>query len=235
MQAKDIIITIREAAKCLDLPVNTLERWIRQGRIPAIKHSQHPAVFKLSILQKWAYEHHIPFQAPVTTCPESPEKPDLNTLESAMRCAGVFYGIRGYDSESVLQSAVNILPGLTDTAKILLHERLIERERLSSTGIGKGVAIPHPRSSLPDVISRCEIHTFFLEHPVDFNAIDDEPVFVMFLLLCPSMASHLHMLSRLAFCLRNDSFIRFLKTTPDSEALLHNIAEFEECLDRKHS
>ena len=109
---------------------------------------------------------------------------------------------------------------------------MIEREHLTSTGIGKGVAIPHSHDPLPDTFEKPAITTCFLEKPVDFNAVDDRLVFVMFVLLSPTIKIHLHLLSRLSFCVRDNAFVEFLKTSPDSLTYFSKIAEFEKQLDR---
>ena len=74
--------------------------------------------------------------------------------------------------------------------------------------------------------------TCFLETPIEFAALDGKPVFILFILLCPSVKSHLHLLSRLAFCIRDDSFVDFLKTYPSTDKLLLKIAGFEKQLDQ---
>ncbi|MCK4619694.1 MAG: excisionase, partial [Desulfobacterales bacterium] len=62
--------------------------------------------------------------------------------------------------------------------------------------------------------------------------VDDKAVFVMFILLSTSIKNHLHLLSRLAFCVRDDSFVEFLRTYPDSSSLLSRIADSENLLDK---
>jgi PTS system nitrogen regulatory IIA component len=152
-----------------------------------------------------------------------------------MKRGGAYVDIAGSDVESVLESAAGQLSGFSEEAKRLLHQRLVERERLMSTGIGKGVAIPHPiphpRTPLEDMGDKPILATFFLKEMVDFGAIDDKPVFVMFFLLSPTTKEHLNLLSRLAFCVRDDAFVSFLKTKPKAGALFSKIEAFEKQLD----
>ena len=75
--------------------------------------------------------------------------------------------------------------------------------------------------------------TFFLDRPVDFDAIDDLPVFVLFLLLSPTVQDHLTLLSRLSFCLRDGPFVAFLKKIPEQEALLARVKKFETTIESK--
>ena len=224
-------LNLNDMARCLDLPVSTVDRWIRQGRIP-IHRSGNACIFKKSILEKWAFNHGLPFFVPNEEKETYKEqKLELTNLLPAMQLGGIFHDIKGADVESVLKSAVDNVPVLP-VNKEGLYERLLEREALTSTGIGKGVAIPHPRAPLPEEIDNSLITTCFLEKSIDFKAVDDRPVFVMFILLSTSIKNHLHLLSRLAFCVRDDSFVEFLRTYPDSSSLLSKIADCENLLDR---
>ncbi len=86
-----------------------------------------------------------------------------------------------------------------------IYERLINREKLGSTGIGEGIAIPHSRlSECDDTLGAL----FVIESPVDFDAIDRSPVDIVFVLLVPAEATeqHLQTLSMLAQKFNQKSF-----------------------------
>lgn len=220
---------LNDMARCLDLPVSTVDRWIRQGRIP-IHRSGNGCIFKKSILEKWAFNHGLRFSLPNEERKKE-QNLRLTNLLSAMQLGGVFHDIKGDDVESVLKSAVDKVSVLSIN-KERLYERLLEREALTSTGIGRGAAIPHPRAPMPEEIDHSFITTCFLEKPIDFEAVDAKKVFVMFILLSTSIKNHLHLLSRLAFCVRDDSFVEFLRTYPDTSSFLSRIADCENLLDK---
>jgi PTS system nitrogen regulatory IIA component len=223
-------MTIHEVAQCLNLHVSTIERWIRQGRIP-IQKTSNGYIFRESTLKKWAAMYRLPFLIPEKVKSRGHEE-TLENLLSAMERGGILYDIKGDDVETALRSAVENMPVLSKTSKKELYQLLLERERLTSTGIGKGVAIPHPRDPLTDALKSPVISTCFLEKPIDFGAVDDRPVFVMFILLSQSIKMHLHLLSRFSFCVRDNSFVEFLKTFPDEASFFAKIADFEKQLDR---
>jgi nitrogen PTS system EIIA component len=97
-------------------------------------------------------------------------------------------------------------------------EVLMQRERLGSTGIGSGIAIPHGKLAklerLFGVFAR-------LERPIDFEALDGQPVDLLFLLLAPEAAGadHLKALARVARLLRDHEIARKLRESRDAEAL----------------
>jgi PTS system nitrogen regulatory IIA component len=223
-------LTIHEIAQSLYLPLGTVRRWIRQGRIP-IHKSGSGYVFNEAILSKWATAHNLNFSPPQKD-PKRHRDSELVSLSLAMQRGGMFYDVKGKDIVSSLKEAVEHVNTLTSLSKEKLLQGLLERENLTSTGIGKGIAIPHPHKPLQGPEFDPFITTCFLARPIDFAALDGKPVFVMFILLCPSVKSHLHLLSRLAFCIRDDSFVSFLKTYPNEDSMLMKIADFEKQLDQ---
>ena len=220
---------MKKVAGALNLPVSTIERWIRQGRIP-IQRSGTEVVFSHAALEKWAATHNLPISLNGNQADDRPPE-SLDSLASAMQRGKVCHRIAGKDAAAVLRSAVDCIDFLSEDSRDELFEKLIEREGLASTGIGNGIAIPHPRDPLSQPPEMPVIATCFLEKPVDFNAIDDQPVSVFFVLISPTVKHHLHLLSRLSFCIRDKAFVAFLRAQPDAAALFSRIAEFEKQLD----
>lgn len=105
-----------------------------------------------------------------------------------------------------------------------LFDRLLERERLGSTGIGGGIAIPHGR--LTTVVKPLGLFAR-LAHPVDFDAIDERPVDIVFLLVTPegAGADHLKALARVSRLLRDRSLVEKLRATDKAEALYALLVE----------
>ena len=95
---------------------------------------------------------------------------------------------------------------------------LLERERLGTTGVGHGVAIPHGKFSNLDKIYGVFAH---MESPVDFESVDDKPVDLIFMLLVPedAGADHLKALARISRLMRNKEVCEKLRGTDSAEAL----------------
>ncbi len=120
--------------------------------------------------------------------------------------------------KQLLQELASRASKLTGVAEREIFDVILQRERLGSTGVGHGVAIPHGKlnsiSSISGVFAR-------LETPVDFEALDDEPVDLVFLLLAPegAGADHLKALSRIARVLRDQELVAKLRQTDSASAI----------------
>jgi len=224
-------LSCRKTAKALGIAEETLVRWIRQGRIP-VKANGKECEFDQSMLERWAESHQLTFQTSVTKTPDT-NNIENDSLLAAMQQGGVLENIHGQDVESLLNDAVNHMHFIDAAAKSILVETLVDREALNSTGIGKGVAIPHPRAPLNDTGEKATITTCFLKEPMPYQAIDDQPVFVLFIMISPSTQTHLQLLSKLSFCIRDNQFITFLKSRPSEDQLFTKIQAIELGLDRE--
>jgi PTS system nitrogen regulatory IIA component len=107
---------------------------------------------------------------------------------------------------------------LTGQNERAIFEILLQREKLGSTGVGSGVAIPHGK--LPKLAKLFGLFAR-LDRPIDFEALDAQPVDLIFLLLAPESAGadHLKALARVARLLRNPEIARKLRDCRDAEAL----------------
>ncbi len=128
-------------------------------------------------------------------------------------------GTQCSSKKRVIEYAANFLADkIPDANADDLYEHLIAREKLGSTGIGEGIAIPHSRlSECDDTLGAL----FILENPVDFDAIDRVPVDIIFVLLVPTQATdqHLQTLSMLAQKFSQASFRDCLRKANSSEEL----------------
>ncbi|WP_300667702.1 PTS sugar transporter subunit IIA [Desulfoluna sp.] len=217
-------LRIDALAKAMGLPRDTLERWIRQGRIP-VKKAGMECSFGYETVKSWATKHNTSFIIEEPASPVGVMR-EAVSLSSALGSGGVVYDLEGDDVSSVLLGMTASVKGLDDEGRDTLFHLLVEREDLASTGVGRGVALPHPRTPM-DAWVIPSITTFFLKHPVDFGAVDDLPVRVLFLILSPDVGAHLQLLSKISFCVREPAFLSFLDAVPSEASLLEKVAEFE--------
>lgn len=137
---------------------------------------------------------------------------DLVTPES------VVFDLRAGSKKQVLQELARLAAARTGLHERVVFDVLLERERLGSTGVGDGVAIPHGRIAelerLGGLFAR-------LKQPVEFDAVDGKPVDLVFLLLAPQSAGadHLKALSRISRLLRDKEMREKLRGARSADAL----------------
>jgi len=126
--------------------------------------------------------------------------------------------LRVNNKKQVLQELAAKAAELSGQSERTILETLQQREKLGSTGVGSGVAIPHGK--LPKLGKLFGLFAR-LERPVDFEALDSQPVDLVFLLLAPEAAGadHLKALARVARLLREPDVKRKLRESRDAEAL----------------
>lgn len=107
-----------------------------------------------------------------------------------------------------------------------IYEAVIERENIMSTGVGKGLAIPHGKTS---GIDQTYAAFAILNDPVDYEAIDNEPVSMVFLLVGPQSSNSLHikLLSRISRLMNNSEFREKLRNCETSEDIIKQFQEEE--------
>jgi nitrogen PTS system EIIA component len=143
-------------------------------------------------------------------------------IEEFLQPANVVVDLRASDKEAVLRElagrAATALHGDTQALLKALHER----EALGSTGLGDGIAIPHVRLEGIDrpfgILAR-------LKRPVEFDAVDGQPVDVLFLLVLPrtSNGGPLNALACVARRLRDEVTVKAIRQAPGAEAAYHAI------------
>lgn len=130
----------------------------------------------------------------------------------------VIDALRAPSKKQALQELAHRAAEITGLRERTIFDVLLERERLGTTGVGRGIAIPHGK--LPEL---SHIYGLFarLERPVDFDAIDDQPVDIIFLLLAPESAGadHLKALARISRLLRDNSICEKLRNAADAKAI----------------
>lgn len=126
--------------------------------------------------------------------------------------------------KQLLQELSSHAAKLTGIPERRIFETLIERERLGSTGMGQGIAIPHGR--IPGLTRIVGIFAR-LETPIGYDAVDNQPVDLVFLLLAPenSGADHLKALARVSRLLRNQSACERLRAASKAEVLYALLTE----------
>jgi fructose-specific phosphotransferase system IIA component len=131
------------------------------------------------------------------------------------------------DKEQVIRSMATALlesGKISEDQHTSIVEAVLKREELGSTGIGRGVAVPHTKHpSVSELIGTVAVS----EEGVDFDSLDGEKVHLLFLLISPPdrPGDHLRALENISRQLRDDTFCRFLKQSKTPEDVWHLLEE----------
>lgn len=208
-----MMLGVREAAALLGVPENAVYRWSDQGLLPVHRVEEEYRFHRAELLE-WATAHQM--QVSPALCADS--EPDSPTLAAALEAGGVFYRVPGAEKLAVLRAVVDLLPVSEEVDRDFLFQVLLARETLGSTAVGDGVAIPHVRNPLVLNVPRPSASLCFLDRPIPFGALDNQPVHTLFILLSPTIRTHLHLLSRLAFLLKKPELqVELRKRTPAAQ------------------
>ncbi|HEV2650498.1 MAG TPA: PTS IIA-like nitrogen regulatory protein PtsN [Rhizomicrobium sp.] len=139
-------------------------------------------------------------------------------ISDLLQPAAVIPQLKVQGKKQLLQEIAARAAEVTLISDRKIFETLMERERLGTTGVGQGIAIPHGR--LSDVKSIVGIFAR-LESPIDYEAVDNQPVDLVFALLAPegAGADHLKALARVSRLLRNQQATEKLRAAKTAEAL----------------
>lgn len=136
----------------------------------------------------------------------------------------VLPALKANSKKQLLQELAMKAADVTGLSEREIFDVILQRERLGSTGVGNGIAIPHGKltslNKIVGVFAR-------LEQPVEFEALDDQPVDLVFLLLAPegAGADHLKALSRIARVLRDGETVTKLRASDTVSALYSFLVE----------
>lgn len=223
-------LSVKDAARLLQVSEKTIYRWIKQDAIPAYRlQGQHR--FNRSELVEWATARRMGLAPDAYSEPESAEAP-LPPLVEALETGGITYRLHGSSRDEVLRELVANLRLGEEVDRDYLTKVLIAREELASTGIGDGIALPHPRNPVLAQLNQACVNLAFLETPVDFGALDGQPVRILFTVLSPTLRSHLQLLSKLGFALRDTGFFGALQREANREEIFAALSRVKQRFTR---
>ena len=225
-------LTLREAAKYLDVNEARIREWIAAKSLPV--HRVDERVYLNAIeLWEWATENGIAVSRRLLD--QARRRPDdVAPLSELLAAGGIHHDVGGEGKTEVLREIVARLPLPADTDRQFLVTVLEAREAMGSTGIGGGIAIPHVRNPIVLHVEAPFVTLCLLRHPVEFDAVDGKPVHALFTLISPSVPTHLRMLAQLGFVLRDEELRRLLAQRGSATELLARIRTLEEQTSGMH-
>jgi len=148
-------------------------------------------------------------------------------IRDFLKDSAIVVGLKADTKKAVLEELVSVLSDqgmLTDRQKML--EVLLARESLGSTGIGQGIAIPHGKSAVAKELTAA---IGISKTGVDFDALDDDKVYVIFLLVAPEeqASQHLKALARVSALLKDKYFRKALINSEGAEDVIRVLEQEE--------
>jgi nitrogen PTS system EIIA component len=208
---------VRESSQLLKVSEKTIYRWVKQGKLPAYRVNEQYRFNRAELLE-WATSQRLNVSADIFTEPNGDAA--AVGLAEALKSGGIHYRLSGTDKAAVLNSVVEVMPLPAEVDRQFLLQVLLARESLGSTALGGGIAVPHVRNPIVLHIPRPMITLCFLEHPIDFGAIDGQPVQTLFTMVSPTVRAHLHLLARLSFALRQQEFAKAVSSQSSRDQIL---------------
>ena len=202
-------LKLRDVAKILQVSEKTIYRWIKDNKIPYYRIN-HQYRFRTDEIDQWAVVNKIDF----TGQPDRSENSTPITIVQNLQEGGIYYHVSGKDVHEVLANSVELLNLPSGLKADEFLTGLINREEMASTGVGNGIAFPHPRNPVvPDITSE-RMFLCFLHESVDFNALDGKPVNILFIILSADQTRHLRLLAKLSHLCRRHDFVKLLQKVP---------------------
>jgi PTS system nitrogen regulatory IIA component len=207
------VLSLESAASLLGVSPEIVRRWYQQGVIPAHSQQKKPVFFQNELLE-WGKSRRI-----ISDHSQQNVQPGVPDLRTALMRGGLYTCPAGQTQSEFFRFAIEKIPFLVPLDLDQLHARLMAREKMASTAVGKGIALPHPRN--PDALhlQNNYVAGFYLADNPGFKPYDQIEVFCAFLILATNTSAHLKIMGHLAKHLHNPSFYKTLRAHGTLESL----------------
>lgn len=214
---------MKDIVNLFDVPEKTILQWINEKKMPSYR-IKNQYYFNKSEVNEWILNNKMAVSEKIldltlTTRPVS--------LIDLIKKGDVHYGIDGKNVREVIESVVDTIPLPKSTDKDTVRASLLQREDMMTTAVGRGIALPHPRNPIISDIDDESVSICFLENPVDYGALDGEPVRALFIIISSNAKRHLEILSKISFLCRQEDFLKMLHDCPQKDVFFYYIERIE--------
>jgi len=203
-----------EVAGLLSVPENFVGEWAHAGKLPHLD-AQGRLRFNRQAILEWA----MTCGHPLNLGPVEEKSAGLPPITELFTPSCFHYGVPGRTFAEVFRAAIDRFELPPEADKELIHDLIVSRDKLMTTAIGDGLAIPHLRVPLAAHVSRPTPGVFFTSEPIDMGAPDGKPVHTVFVLLSLTPKQHLKLLARLASVFRQPDFVKLLRERAKAETI----------------
>lgn len=222
-------LKLKDVAELLNVSETTIKRWISNGKIPYYRLNNQYR-FSRSEIENWVLSckqggGFSPFDDG-----EDGPKEKLGTqqfgLYRAVHKGGVYNQVPGGTKEEVIRNAMERIALDLHLDAEVITELLLDRENLMPTALSNGIGVPHTRDFLLqesfDVVA-----IVFPERPIEYGALDGQPVHTLFFLFACDDKRHLHLLAKLAHLSSKAENLSFLQGHPSKMQVLEYVRNWE--------
>ena len=218
-------LTVRRAAEYLGVDDATIRRWISERALPVHKANERLYVNAIE-LWEWSVEQGVPVSRSLLD--DARRSPDeVPPISELLQAGGILYDIEARAKHAVLREVVMRLPLPREQDRETLLSVLEAREAMGSTGIGDGIAIPHVRNPIVLHVDAPFVTLALLRHPVEFEAADGQPVDTLFMIVSPTVPTHLRILAQLGFLLRDSTLRDLMRHRAGTEEIIGRVEMLE--------
>lgn len=220
-------LTIADVAALLNVSEAVIKRWVNEGRLPAYRIGNEWRFSRMEV-EDSIMTNKLSGQSNSSATPPSPSTGGSLqfSLYRALHKGMVLTNIEAENKEELIHNCVEAMAQELRVDNTVLTELLLSREKLHSTAVGHGIAIPHTRDFLLNA-HQDSVVVAFPAHPIPYDALDNLPVETLFFLFACSDKRHLHLLAKLAHLSNNEQARNLFKLKPSKEELLLFIREWE--------
>lgn len=225
-----MFLKVTDLAAAIGVDEKMVLSWIKNRGLPAHKQDDRYRINRVDLLE-WATNQGISIPPEIFVFGN--ETSHLPSVSEALQQGGIFYDLPGDTPESALREVVSRLALPSGLDPEFLLQTLLAREALGSTALGNGVAIPHVRNPIVGRAGESAISLCFLRNPIDFDAVDGQPVTILFTMVTPNVKEHLHLLAKLAFLLHDHQLLELLHRPGSETEIMTAIRALEESILRR--
>lgn len=215
-------LKIRDIVGLLQVTEKTVYRWIKEGKIPCYRIN-HQYRFNKAEINEWILSQKLEYSSSLINLGIN----NRYSLAALVGKGGVIDNLKGENPKEVLENAAEVIFNPTGLTSGDILNALLSREELMPTSIGKGIAIPHPRNPIVTDPDGACVTVCYLQKPVDFRALDNQPVHTLFILLTANPKMHLDILSKISYLCQDEDFLGLLKLKSEKQKLLNYITAKE--------
>ncbi len=224
-------LTVNDISHFLKISEETVLNWAELGKIPSYKLNQEYR-FSREEIDEWMMRYLNEEGSPLDIN-EHPVGLQHFNLYRALHKGIVLEDVPGDNKQEVISNSMKVISRNLNLDAEVITNLLLDREKLMSTSLSRGIAVPHTRdfllSSVFDVVA-----TVYPKKPIEFGALDGQKAHTLFFLFACQDKKHLNLLAKIAFFCHQEENLKILQNRPSKKELLNAVRIWESQLAHSH-